>query len=381
MQYDNKSKLLELIKDKSFEEVKQLLEVKPYSCTIKEDVDFPLYYMICYNQIESDFHNEVVRECRGIILTKDTNKIVCRPFDRFGNYGEGWIPDIDWNSARVQEKIDGSLIKCWWSNEYDKWMISTNGMIDAFKAEIQNDLSPFESFGSLFKSTFFVLRHLRPDCTTMFEVVSPWTRIVVQFSRTNRYHLGTRHNETGQYFEEPIEGYQRPKEFKMNTIEEVVAMAKELPFNNEGYVVVDKNYNRIKVKSPAYVAVHHLKNNGVINKKRLLDLILLNEMDEFITYFPEFRDVAKEVENKFFDFMYALRKDVAEFFVHIRTTIRTTKNKENRKEFAMWATKTTFPALMFSLLDGKIKTEDWRKFIYDMDSEKLLNIIDKYSKN
>jgi hypothetical protein len=28
---------------------------------------------------------------------------------------------------------------------------------------------------------------------------------------------------------------------------------------DEGYVIVDANFNRVKVKKPAYVAVHHLK--------------------------------------------------------------------------------------------------------------------------
>jgi len=373
------SKLLELIEGKSFAEVKFLLESKPYSCKIKEDEDYPLYFMVCYNQIESDFNNEVVRECRGIILTRNPYEIVCRPFDKFGNYGEGYVPDIDWDSARVQEKIDGSLIKVWWSEEYLRWMISTNGMIDAYKAEIQNDLSPFKTFGDLFKSTFFIFRHLRPDCTTMFEVVSPWTRIVVQYKKSNRYHLGTRHNKTGQYFEEPIEGYQRPIEFKLQTIEDVVQAARELPFNHEGYVVVDKDYNRLKVKSPAYVAVHHLKNNGVINRKRLLDLILLNEIDEFITYFPEYRKVATKIDNKFFDFMYQLYLDVNTFLMRVPINLDGADGKIKRKEFAMWATKTTYPALMFSLLDGKIKTEGWREHIYSIDSEKLLKIIDKFS--
>ena len=46
--------------------------------------------------------------------------------------------------------VHNSLIKVWYSEKYKRWMISTNGTIDAYKAEIQNDASPYETFGDLF---------------------------------------------------------------------------------------------------------------------------------------------------------------------------------------------------------------------------------------
>ena len=371
------SELIKLLKDSPFEEVKKILEVKPYCCKIKEDDYFKKYYMINYDQIKSDFYNAVVRECRGIILTKDTNEIVCRPFDKFGNYGEGYVPDLDWDSTRVLEKIDGSLIKVWYSEEYNQWVVSSNGTINACNAEIQIDISPFKSYGDLFRYCFTECRYLRPDCTTMFEVVSPWSRIVVQYPEADVYHLGTRHNRTGQYFEEPIEGCKRPKEFKLSTIEDVVQAAKDLPFNHEGYVVVDKHYNRIKVKSPAYVAVHHLKANGVIDRKRLLRLILLNEVQEFISYFPEYAKEVLKIEEIFLDFMDVIYKDVDDFLNH---SIIDKTNRVERKEFATWAVQTAFPTLMFSLLDEKIEIENWREFVREMEPEKLLKFIDNYAK-
>ena len=102
------------------------LTQKPYCLTIKQQ---PLrqYYIFSYSQIDSDFYNEVVRVSRGIILKIEDRmihdrshavaqdiydckvEVVCWPFNKFGNYGEGYADKIDWASAKVQEKVDGCL--------------------------------------------------------------------------------------------------------------------------------------------------------------------------------------------------------------------------------------------------------------------------------
>ena len=102
------------------------LAAAPYYLKIKYD---GCYVMFSYNQLASDFNNELVREARGIIFrTGEWEYPVCWAFDKFGNYGESYVPEIDWPTAMVTEKIDGSLIKVWWDGY---WHISTNGTIDA----------------------------------------------------------------------------------------------------------------------------------------------------------------------------------------------------------------------------------------------------------
>ena len=53
-------------------------------------------------------------QCRGLILRKDTNQPVCVPFYKFFNLGEEQAHAIDWGTASVYEKVDGSLIKVRW---------------------------------------------------------------------------------------------------------------------------------------------------------------------------------------------------------------------------------------------------------------------------
>ena len=42
----------------------------------------------------------------------------------------------------------------------------------------------------------------------------------------------------------------------------------------------------MKIKNPAYVAAHHLRGEG-LTEKRVLDLIIMNETDEYLSIFPE----------------------------------------------------------------------------------------------
>ena len=111
------------------EDWEDLLTRPPYNIIVKHDGD---YILLKYSQFNSDFNNEIVRECRGAIFYKLPYNVgyicVCRAFDKFGNYGEDYVKDVDWNSIVVEEKVDGSLIKLWHHN--NNWHIYTNFFVD-----------------------------------------------------------------------------------------------------------------------------------------------------------------------------------------------------------------------------------------------------------
>lgn len=62
-----------------------------------------------YDQIESPKTHPVVRECRGLVLEKDTWNVVARAFTRFFNYGETDC-QFDWSKFTATTKEDGSLL-------------------------------------------------------------------------------------------------------------------------------------------------------------------------------------------------------------------------------------------------------------------------------
>lgn len=332
---------------------KEILTQPPYCLTIKEEDDFIL---IKYNQCDSDFNEQLVRECRGIILDKNL-KPVCIPFFKFGNYGESYCPEIDWKSARVQEKVDGSLIKVWF---YDgKWRVSTNGTIDAYKSELGQSLFslleiPFETFGQLFyrasENAGLDFERLNKNYTYMFELVSPYNKVVVPYKDITIYHIGTRNNQTIEELDEDI-GVQKPKHFDLHTLEDCIETASKMPYSEEGYVVVDKNWNRVKIKSPQYVAVHHLKNNGDLNIASLVQLIRTNEIEEFCTYFPEYKDIVMKLKNKTEEVIDRLETNLEKLKI---------KNFETKKDFALEVKDLPFSAFYFAWYgDKSITPKEW----------------------
>lgn len=74
---------------------------------IYENVDGTGKVLLKYNQIESDFANEEVRDCRGLILEMGSWKVLSLGFFKFFNAAEGHAAKIDWSTAHVLEKLDG----------------------------------------------------------------------------------------------------------------------------------------------------------------------------------------------------------------------------------------------------------------------------------
>ena len=140
------------------------LREKPYCLDIKRDGEFVIFK---YNMIDSDLSLLICREARGSIFTCEYNewRCVCRSLDKFGNWGESYAATkkIDWSkSITVQEKVDGSIIRVWcWKG---LWHVSTNGTIDAFKANCDDS-----TYGDVFYSIIKKYTTVR----AFFELLNP----------------------------------------------------------------------------------------------------------------------------------------------------------------------------------------------------------------
>lgn len=349
----------------------ELLTTDPYNLKISRDGD---YIMFKYNQPSSDFTIPLVREARGIIFRESDWECVCHAFNKFGNYGESYCPNIDWVTTAVQEKIDGSLIKFW----HDKgWHISTNGTIDAFKAEL-NDVK-YQNFGQLtlaaihqvFKDerTFFDM--LDPNYTYMFELVSPYNRVVIPYEQIKLYFLGCRDMRTGRESmpEDSTMSYYFtvPTRYALHSIEDVQTAANALPWDQEGYVVCDKNFNRVKIKSSAYILAHYARNNGNISKKNLIEIILSSEIEEFLIYANEY----KEELEKILYYMNCVKDNSLNALKHIKSLKLT-----NKKEYAkvVLAYQKYIQSYLFENFD---KYVSWEEHIKKLDANKWLKILEQ----
>lgn len=353
--------LLDFIKEN--ENWEELLTSEPYSLAIRRDGGYILFK---YNQISSDFSIPLVRESRGIIFRERDWKLVCLPFSRFFNIQEPTAAEIDWATAVVQEKLDGSLIKVWWDG--DVWHVSTNGTIDACDADVSSVNPIGDNFYDLFLHAAIGqelnISLFNKNNTYLFELTSPYTKIVVHHSETSITHLATRSNLTGEYLEHDI-GIRTPRSYELSSPDECLLASEELPFNDEGYVVMDANFNMVKIKSPAYVEAHRLVSNGVITPKRILGLIEIGEMDEFLAYFPEYEDGFQEIIDRLEIRVYDNTSAVI-YYLETHTF-------DSRKELAEYARTTFNPSFVFSYCDGKI--DDVVEWFHSLTENKKMRML------
>jgi hypothetical protein len=142
----------------------------------------------------------------------------------------------------------------------------------------------------------------------------------------------------------PKEWLEVVRSFPLNSIDAVVAAAASLdPMVQEGYVVVDCVYNRVKVKGPAYVALAHLKDG--LSPRRMVDIVRHNEGDEFLSYFkdfPEFAPLYEEIKRRYEDFVL----QVGAFYNGY-------KGIADQKSFALKVKGSPMATICFSLRAGK----------------------------
>jgi RNA ligase len=334
----------------------------------KQHPKYPELYHFSYDQLESPKGNPIVRECRGLILNSTDNwAVVAYPFNRFANLGESWADPIDWSDVRVQEKVDGSMMIFW--NYKGDWNVSTKGSPDA-----GGQVGDFNfTFSDLFWKTLktylngdSTMGWFDPKQTYVFELTSIYNRVVVQHKETALTVIGLRSN-LGDYKEYPVSNildgldpkFPIPlvKEFPLNSVSEIEAAALALnPMQNEGFVVVDKNFGRVKIKSPSYVMIHHLKDG--FGQRRIIRLIQLGETSEVLSYFPEYQELFDQTKTAI-DNMIATTEAEYEAIKHLK----------DRKEFALQATKSKNSGVLFALFLGK--TTSVRDYI--LHSKKIVN--------
>lgn len=318
--------------------------------------------------IDAAFMNPMVRECRGIILDEAKGwEVVSRAFDKFGNHGEGYVPEIDWSTARVQEKLDGSLCVLY---HYDgAWHVATSGSPDA-SGDVQragvHQENAFEkgySFASYFWDTFKSMGGRLPEPSDLcfaFELMGPLNRIVVVHERAWLRLLAVRNRATGEQFWPEqwadVIGIPAVQSFPLTSLDEIVASFEHIsPVSQEGYVVVDGNFNRVKIKHPGYVALHHAKDG--MGPKAFVQIARTGEVSEVISAFPEFQPLIAEARGRYESLVAAVKSDYARL-----------KDIPEQKAFALEALKTPCSAALFQMRKG-VAVED---FFRDVAVEKLM---------
>lgn len=349
-----------------------------YSIKVKKEGNYAIFNY----GFDCDYSNPIVQEARGIIIDFINLEVVCWPFRKFGNYNESYADVIDWNSAKVLEKVDGSIIKLWYDFAKDRWQFSTNGTICAEKAPIDaiegltfaDIILKAENCGDI------PFDKLDKDYTYIFELVSPETQVVVKYDKILLYHIGTRNNNTGMEVDVNI-GVIQPKAYPLCGLEQCVKAATELnqqtmysedeDITNEGFVVVDKNWNRVKVKSPDYIMMHSLRQMSSIKKRDCIAMLL--KKSEKIKIICDSNPHLIPVF-KYYDFRLAELKLQADKLGEL-SRLMYKEYSRDRAAVAKIITKHKLSTVAFKCLDTG---EEGGKILFKLPIEKISKLIPDY---
>lgn len=293
-----------------------------------------------YSQFESDMSEQICQECRGLILNEaDDWAVVNRGFDKFFNHGELLAAPINWTTARVQEKVDGTL--CMLYRYADAWHVATTGTPDAGGRVGALDMTFAQLFWSMFTWQDFSPIDPR-NHSLLFELTSPHNRVVVSHLDPRLTLLAIRNTATGDYVpRDQFPARLWVREFPICTLEECIATFDHFSgAEQEGYVVVDGAGNRLKIKHPRYVELHHMKDRT--SAKSIIEVVLRGEVPEVLSYFPEFKADFDTCSER----IASVCEDVAQAY-------RPICDIETQKEFAAAALQTPWSGALFQIRAGK----------------------------
>lgn len=314
-----------------------------YNIKVNRHSNFENLVCLKYSQVESPLGETIVQQCRGIILDESNNwQIVSYPYDKFFNYGECHAPKLNWETAKTYTKLDGSLMTLYFYQ--GKWHVQSSGMADA-----TGEVSGFRfTFRELFWQVWQELNYSLPmetDYCFMFELMTPYNRVVVRQNSNKLVLHGVRHLATLQE-DNPNSwgvsyGWEIVESYPLQTLKEIIDLTNKLdPMESEGYIVSDEKFKRIKVKSPQYVAIAHLRTG--FSTRRMLEIVATNEGEEFLNYYPEWQGLYQQITAKYSALINQIEMEYAKY-----------QGIPIQKDFALAVKHLPYSGTLFALRSGK----------------------------
>lgn len=344
----------------SIEELKKVFENKPYNLKIKEDAATTNLFVI-YNTDKSDFNLKIVNECNGLILDKNTLKIVCYTFDKCSNSLE--IPNIfDFNNLYIENAIEGTLVRLYYTN--DNWLLSTKKCVDSSKASWISDKSFHQMFNECLNISTNIIGQdkLNKNYCYSFIIVHPDNNIVVKYQFPVLYHISTRDMVSFEEIDLDI-GIQKMMRTKVEPeqiqyVIEGVMNTREIFY--EGIIFIDAQFKRWKLRTPIFNRARELWGNTNIRLFRYIELRKdPNLLDEYLIYFPSDRNAFLDFEN----ILKNLCHDILKYYSgkHILKNIEKVPYYYSKiiyrlhGEFFKDKVKTNYTKIMITLLDTDVK--------------------------
>lgn len=291
--------------------------------------------------------------CRGTVVDLKNKKILNYPFDKFFNIEQKGAPSYDelvkLGPFVTTEKLDGTMIVLVYDRETNQYLTFSKGSLD----------NEFGTFANQFVPESLKDSKLLEEYSLVFELIWYENKVVIDYSQKGVEQglvlTGVRHNKSEKLLSvKETQGFADKhslrtfKTYFFNGVDQVVTNVKELPFSEEGYVLRwDEEELLLKVKSPAYLAVHRFLSG--LNDKNLLELLIEGKDKEALDTCPE------EYRNEVISALENYRKAALELRSQVYTLFAQAP-KETRKEFALWVksnVQSDLQKYLFTLIDQK----------------------------
>jgi len=300
-----------------------------------------------YSQIDSPKNNEIVRECRGLVLNAFDNwSLVACAFTRFFNIGE--FPEdfkkFNWNDCIGTHKEDGSIILIYWfkgqlcintRNSFGDGEINYSGLT-------WRDLV-FQAYPE--RELIYLMENFKNGYTFICELCSPYNKIVRSYPNPVLYLLAV--NQYGhEFYGKEVHKWTKKGEFlypeyrnfrSIQQVEDYIRREVNADRTFEG-IVLNDGVSRWKIKTPEYLALHRMANNGdPSHPKNLLPFILSGELDELYSYFPEVEP-----------YVVQMNAYIAKQWQDIDNHWYVWRNEPSQKKFAQGIERSKHTGILFS---------------------------------
>jgi hypothetical protein len=352
----------------SYEELyaKHAVKAKPHNGKVS----------LIYDQLAARDDDPLACQCRGLVLREETWEVVAHPFHRFFNHGQGAAAPIDWATARFEEKLDGTLLIVYWDDRAGRWMCATRSMSEAHGdingvgtfAELADQAAANLAVGAA--TLHDLMEGVAADrrVTHLFELTGPYNTIVCRYAELGLTLLGARSLDTGIEIDPAkiadATGFTVAKTWEFSNVEHLMEVIREWdPREHEGVVVKDAAFNRIKVKSPKYLAVAHAGESLGASWRSACEAVASGAVDDITDMLPPLA----------LERVTAVRAALASVIVKVEADFAELRSIDDMKTYALAAQKRAWPAALFSLKRGK--AADLAEVVRNSTPDHLLGIL------
>lgn len=266
----------------------------------------PNKFTLNYDQLEARDNDPISQECRGLVLRAENplgnpqtapvgeTRVMAFPMRRFFNYGQGAAAEVDFSDPRCRflSKEDGTLCIMYWDRDIMSWCVGTRSVPDA---DLPMDGFGEQTFADLFWKAFKAsggdlssLGYAKGNYTFCFELCTPDNQIVVKYPDYKVFLLAVRGLELGFSEDMPdvwAEQIRVPvvPSYRFGSTEEMLDFVQKLNgTQNEGIVVCDTKFNRVKVKNAGYLALSKVKDSVTKSPRSIMEVILHGQEDDVL---------------------------------------------------------------------------------------------------